>query len=103
MVQPPSYLDQRAVAIPGCLCIKVIMVIDGGEAGYYRLQGSTMFLNLFHTSDQTLNSSAVWQMRRPAKNRDVVLAHFLQGCKHNLVIHFWGCEGKREKEEETAE
>lgn len=92
-----SYLDQGAVAISRCLCVKVIMVEDGGEAGDHRLQGSAVLLNLPHTRDQALGNSAVWQIRGTSQNSNVVFTYFLQGCKYNLVFHIWGWEKKRDE------
>lgn len=70
-----SYLDQGAVAIPRCLCIKVIMVEDADEAANHRFQHSTMLLNLFHTCDQSLGNTAIWRIRGCTHYRNVVFTH----------------------------
>lgn len=91
------YLHQGAVAIPRRLCVKVVMMIDGCEAGDHRLQGSAMLLNLFHTCDQALGNTAVRQIRRATQSRNIVFTNRLQGCKHNLEIHVRVWETKRDE------
>lgn len=81
------YLGQGAVAIPGRLCIEVVMVEDGAEAGDHGLQGSAVLLNVSHARDQTRGNGAVRQVGGPAQDGNVVLTYYLQGCKHGLVIH----------------
>ena len=54
-----SYFDQGAVAIPRRLFVKVVVVVDGGEAGDHRLQRTAMLLDLFQTRDQAAGDSGV--------------------------------------------
>lgn len=82
-----SYLNQGAVAVPRRLFIKVIVMIDGGEAGDHGLQGSAVVLNLSHTCDQALCNNAVRQIRILTPSRKAVFTYCLHGCKHNPVIH----------------